>query len=147
MSVWQPWMFVAWCVLAGVVLCAAPADAQTTPPVAVRGLDPSRGVGRIQCIDHGAFHQCCDKVDKLAPMCVGRRGEWRCTWTELPNFVVNATVSATAPDLIRVFCAPEVDIPLFISFVVDVTCLFLICVCAVVLYEPSSYRDDWEHHS
>lgn len=149
MSVWQPWMFVAWCVLAGVVLCATPVDAQTTPPVAVRGLDPSRGVGTVECVDRGVHRHCCDKVDKLAPMCVQvqRHGEWRCTWTELPDFVVNVSVSATTPDLIRLFCKPEFDIPLGITLMVDLTCLFLMFVCSIVLYEPSSYRDDWRHRS
>ena len=102
------------------LFCADPARPQTTSS-RLRALDPSQGVGTVQCVDHGAFQRCCDRVDDVAPLCVeaNRQDKWRCVWIPLPRFSVNVTVSPSNPELVHVSCTPEFDVPPLIEFLFD----------------------------
>lgn len=115
----------------GVFVCVVLGWCTSEGVLADRVLDASRGAP-VVCQDHGIFHECCDKLDRIRPLCVHTDAFYRCQWEPLQYFEVNVTV---ADDTLWVQCTPEVDLPVGVQLVVAL-CLF----CCVSCLRADAYK-------
>ena len=80
----------------------------------------------VECRDHGIFHECCGEVHRIRPLCVEvDQDEFRCQWEPVKYFDINVTV---AEHRMLVQCTPDVDLPVFVQFVL-LLCLFCCVWC------------------
>ena len=99
---------------------------------ASRIMSPADGVP-VECIDHGVFHECCGEMHRIHPLCVEvDPNEFRCQWEPIQYFDVNVTVREHT---LLVQCKPEVDLPLFVQFV-----LGLLLFCCVSCLRADMYK-------